>query len=259
VGVEYRLQRQRFNMNASLTHAASVFPSSSAAYAASSTQASTKPLWAVVGILSVCVMAMGATLVHVKHRPAEPLAQAALPFGSALASDFSSDGAAEPASGKGTQKASASTPPTPTRPTMVTAAKAPKAPVENAASTAPTAPVAVAQSQTKASCDNCGTVESVTPFTRQGQASGVGVIAGGVLGGVLGNQVGKGNGRAATTVLGAIGGGWAGNTIEKNMKKTTAYSVRVRMQDGSSRVIEQSSSPMVGGKVTVDGNVLRPA
>ena len=31
--------------------------------------------------------------------------------------------------------------------------------------------------------------------------------AGGVLGGVVGNQVGKGNGRAAATILGAIGGG----------------------------------------------------
>jgi outer membrane lipoprotein SlyB len=43
------------------------------------------------------------------------------------------------------------------------------------------------------------------------------------------------------------------------MKKTTAYSVRVRMQDGTSRTIEQSAAPMVGSKVTLDGNTMRPA
>jgi outer membrane lipoprotein SlyB len=85
------------------------------------------------------------------------------------------------------------------------------------------------------------------------------MVGGAVVGGVLGNQVGKGNGRAAATVLGAVGGGWAGNTIEKNMNKSTAYSVRVRMQDGTSRTIEQSAAPMVGAKVTVDGSTLRPA
>ena len=35
----------------------------------------------------------------------------------------------------------------------------------------------------------------------------MGAVAGGVLGAVLGNQVGHGNGRAAATLLGAVGGG----------------------------------------------------
>lgn len=254
---------------------------------------STKPLWAAVGVLSVCVLAMGATLVHVNKRP-EPLAQASIPLSSALA--MSAPAALQaPAhmitEEKNTEKpaiagtkytqiapktvakpvstvAAKGTPASPdSSPAPVVVAQAPTAPLPEVASayppaTAPTpvnAPIVVAQVPTKPVCANCGTVEAVTPVTQQSNGSGVGVIAGGVLGGVVGNQMGKGSGRAATTILGAIGGGWAGNTMEKNMKKTTTYSVRVRMEDGSSRTMEQSSAPMVGSKVTIDGNTMRPA
>jgi outer membrane lipoprotein SlyB len=172
-----------------------------------------RPLWIVVGALSVCALAMGATWMQVSSAAA-PQAQ--------------------------------------TTAALTTASSAsPKA-----------RPVTVAQVQAlpaKPICANCGVVEAVTPFSRQGQGSGVGAVAGGVLGGVVGNQVGKGNGRAVATVLGAVGGGWAGHTIEKNMKKTTAYRVVLRMQDGSSRTLEQTSAPLVGSKVMVEGGVLKPA
>ncbi len=41
-----------------------------------------KPLWAVVGILSVCLLALGASFVHIKQRTAEPVARrfTAVPF-----------------------------------------------------------------------------------------------------------------------------------------------------------------------------------
>ncbi len=106
-------------------------------------------------------------------------------------------------------------------------------------------------------CTSCGTVESVTPVQRAGQTNGVGAVAGGVLGAIVGNQVGSGNGRAVATVLGAVGGGYAGNAVEKNVKKVTAYQVRVRMEDGSTRTIEQSQPASVGARVTVDGSTLR--
>jgi outer membrane lipoprotein SlyB len=106
----------------------------------------------------------------------------------------------------------------------------------------------------------CGTVESVTPIQREAAAgSGVGAVAGAVLGGLLGNQVGGGDGKTIATVIGAIGGGWAGNTVEKRMKKETVYQVEVRMEDGSTRSVEQSSAPAVGSRVTVEGNVISPA
>lgn len=260
--------------NVLLSPAASAIPASATFATTSGATASstaTRPLWAAVAVLGVCVVAMGATLVKINHGT-EPLAQASLPMSSAkaatgngwnLASNKSSDTPmiTETADGKeilpqgkpvpNTAKQASSAGVRTSTASNMPSAKSPA----NASASVP----AVAQARAPAVCLSCGTVEAVTPFKREGQGSGVGVITGGVLGGVVGNQVGKGNGRTVATVLGAVGGGWAGNKIEKNMKATTAYNVRVRMQDGSSRTIEQSSAPMVGSKVTVDGNVIRPA
>jgi len=76
---------------------------------------------------------------------------------------------------------------------------------------------------------------------------------------LLGNQVGNGNGKTLATVLGAAGGAYAGNTVEKNMKKVTVYDVRVRMDDGSIRNMDISTLVPVGSKVIVEGKNLRLA
>jgi outer membrane lipoprotein SlyB len=78
-----------------------------------------------------------------------------------------------------------------------------------------------------------------------------------VIGAALGNQVGRGNGRALATVIGAVGGGYAGHTIEGHVRKETVYQVGVRMEDGSRRTIEASNPPAIGSRVTVDGNQLQ--
>ncbi|WP_431097596.1 glycine zipper 2TM domain-containing protein [Polaromonas aquatica] len=130
------------------------------------------------------------------------------------------------------------------------------------------APAVVAQSSRANVCATCGTVEAVTPVQRQGKVNGVdvgnttiglGTVAGGVVGGLVGNQMGGGNGKTAMTVLGVAGGAFAGNQIEKNMKKVTVYEVRVRMDDGSVRNMELSSAVAVGSKVIVEGKNLRLA
>jgi outer membrane lipoprotein SlyB len=115
----------------------------------------------------------------------------------------------------------------------------------------------VAQSEP---CRNCGVVESVTAVRRQGQAKGIGgtpvtpgMAIGGVAGGLLGNQLGHGNGRAATTVIGAAGGAYAGHAIEKNRAQYTAYVMRIRMNDGSMRKIEQRTAIANGSPVIVTG------
>ncbi len=108
-------------------------------------------------------------------------------------------------------------------------------------------------------CATCGTIESVRPVTRKGDASGVGAVAGGVVGAVLGNQVGGGSGRTAATVVGAIGGGFAGNEIEKRTNSTTVYEVRVKMDDGSVRTLEQAQAPQTGARVSVEGKTLKAA
>ena len=106
-------------------------------------------------------------------------------------------------------------------------------------------------------CSSCGVVESVRTVTHKGEAHGVGAVAGGVVGAVVGNQMGKGDGRKAMTVLGALGGGLAGNEIEKRSKTTTAHEVKVRMDDGSLRTVEQAQAPRVGERVKLEGQTLR--
>lgn len=193
-----------------------------------------KALVAIVAVLGVTVMALAAALV-VNRSDAQPGGSANLN---------------EPAQ---VSKLAADTTPKPAAP---------------AAKPRP-APVVVAQASPRANaCATCGTVEAVTPVQRQGQVNGVavgnttiglGTVAGGVVGGLLGNQVGGGNGKTAMTVLGVAGGAFAGNQIEKNMKKVTVYEVRVRMDDGSVRNMELSSTVPVGSKVIVEGKNLRLA
>ena len=92
-------------------------------------------------------------------------------------------------------------------------------------------------------CTSCGVVQSVRYVEEQGQASGVGLVAGGVVGGVLGNQIGSGRGNTAATILGAGAGAYAGNQVEKNAKKKSYWVVHVRLDDGSNKSITSGSQP----------------
>lgn len=130
------------------------------------------------------------------------------------------------------------------------------------AETLPT-PIQVAQAP---ACRNCGVVEWVETVQRQGKPQGIagtqvtpGMAIGGVVGGLLGNQVGHGGGRAAATVIGAAGGAYAGNAIEKNQVKYTAYVMHIRMQDGTMRTVEQRHAIAKGAHVVVEGNTARRA
>ena len=116
---------------------------------------------------------------------------------------------------------------------------------------------AAPQRAVASTCANCGVIEAVTPFKKKGEGTGVGAVGGAVVGGLLGNAMGSGDGRKAMTVIGAVGGGVAGNAIEKNARATTLYNVRVRMSDGTTRTVTQSTAPTVGQKVTVEGSQLK--
>jgi len=109
-------------------------------------------------------------------------------------------------------------------------------------------------------CISCGVVESVNAVEVKGQGSGIGAVAGGITGALLGNGIGQGNGRTAVTVLGAAGGAYAGNEIEKNTKRHTSFRVRVRMANGDIRTVNQREAPNFssGDRVKiVDGTVIR--
>ncbi len=104
-----------------------------------------------------------------------------------------------------------------------------------------------------AACKVCGVIESINTVEHDGEGSGLGAVAGGVVGGVAGNQMGKGKGNTLLTIIGLGGGAYAGHEIEKKMKSSTAYVVKVRMEDGSYRKVTQSQPPeyAVGDHVRV--------
>ncbi|MCF8178198.1 MAG: glycine zipper 2TM domain-containing protein [Sulfuritalea sp.] len=92
-------------------------------------------------------------------------------------------------------------------------------------------------------CRDCGVVEAVHEVLVQPKGSGGGAVAGGVVGGILGNQIGKGATRDIATIIGAVGGAFAGNHIEKSSKESKRYDVVVRFEDGSNRTFSSESRP----------------
>nr|WP_315191777.1 glycine zipper 2TM domain-containing protein [uncultured Albidiferax sp.] len=126
------------------------------------------------------------------------------------------------------------------------------APVRNTTTHTEPRPVA-------AICSNCGVVESTREITTAAKGSGVGAVGGAVVGGVLGHQVGGGRGRDVATVLGALGGAFAGNHIEGQVKASHSYEIVVRLDDGSTRTLHQSEQPgwQAGDRVKLVNGALR--
>lgn len=218
------------------------------AAAAAAGFASPKWMWVAIGGLGACVVAL-ATVLVVERRSAPPT-EAAMPAALAAPAGASSlqaaPGAAVPLAGAAPQRGAAPSPAWPQTP----AARGDVA----------RQPAGMPVAQRAASiCSTCGRVESVQAIEQAAPATGVGAVAGGVLGAVVGNQIGKGNGRTAATVLGAVGGGYAGHEIEKRTRTQTTYQVRVRLEDGSSRVFTRSQPPAVGTSVVLQGKGFRVA
>jgi outer membrane lipoprotein SlyB len=106
-------------------------------------------------------------------------------------------------------------------------------------------------------CASCGVIEGYSAVKVQGQNNGVGAVAGGLGGALVGSKIaGRGN-HTVGGIVGAIGGGLLGNAIESHERTSTAYDVRVRMDDGSVRTVRQATIPTVGQHVNVDGHTLR--
>jgi len=110
----------------------------------------------------------------------------------------------------------------------------------------------------QAACSTCGTVVAISEIKQEGHGTGIGAVGGAVAGGVVGNQFGAGNGRTAMTLLGALGGGLAGNSVEKHLRSTTSYSVRVRMENGKTRYFTYHQAPpfQQGERVRVENGTL---
>jgi outer membrane lipoprotein SlyB len=107
-------------------------------------------------------------------------------------------------------------------------------------------------------CSTCGTVEAISAVRQEGHGTGIGAVGGAVAGGVVGNQFGSGGGRTAMTLLGALGGGLAGNSVEKHLRSSTSYSVRVHMENGKTRYFTYHEAPpfQQGQRVRVENGTL---
>ena len=77
-----------------------------------------------------------------------------------------------------------------------------------------------------------GDERQVRELVEQKDPSGLGIIAGGLIGGGLGSLVGGGTGRTVATVVGALGGGYVGNQVEKGQTQVS-YQIGVKYDDGS--------------------------
>ena len=83
-----------------------------------------------------------------------------------------------------------------------------------------------------------------------------GTLIGGIAGGVIGHQIGSGRGNTAATIAGALGGALVGNEIEKKQEQATRYRIAVRLDSGSSLVVEDQRdlNLRVGDRVRVEGD-----
>jgi outer membrane lipoprotein SlyB len=108
-------------------------------------------------------------------------------------------------------------------------------------------------------CSNCGVIESITPVKEEGKGTAIGVVAGGLAGLAVGNQIGDGNGKTIAKIVGAAGGALLGNKIEKKVRATTHYEIKVRLDNGTETTLKQENEPTlaVGAAVqVVDGVVV---
>jgi uncharacterized protein YcfJ len=88
-----------------------------------------------------------------------------------------------------------------------------------------------------------------------------GTVIGGIAGGVIGHQIGSGGGKTAATIAGTIGGAVVGNEIDKKQEKATPrYRISVRLDTGSSLIVEETRdlNLRVGDRVRVEnGHISR--
>jgi len=222
-----------------------VMPNTTSAAAPSGVAAVPKAIWVAIGVLCIATAGLAAALVVRSTDKGEaPAAKQA----STLPMIAPDDG--KPPVATKTQQ--------PAQPPAQSGGKAPEHMAKAPAQRAPAPATTHASTQpARAICASCGVVESVQAVQQKGEGSGLGVAGGAVAGGLLGHQVGGGNGKTAMTVLGAVGGAFAGNEIEKRVRATTVYDVKVRMEDGSVRTFRHNEAVTAGTKVQVEGSSLR--
>jgi outer membrane lipoprotein SlyB len=102
-----------------------------------------------------------------------------------------------------------------------------------------------------------GTVESVVQDSVQNVNTTVGTIGGALVGGGLGSLIGGGTGQTVATVVGAVGGAYAGNQMAQR-SQTIVWRITVRYDDGGLATIQQTTAPGLrpGDRVRVTSNAI---
>jgi outer membrane lipoprotein SlyB len=229
--------------------------SESTATSSAAAAGGSRTLWMAVGGVAIAAAGVAAGLAWrpAPGTPSDAVRASAVSAESAVDPGRTTDQvAAQPAPVGQVAQAQPAARPVPPKPKATAQHKAQPAPTLHASNDVTPLPTQPAVQV----CSTCGVVEGVRAVEQKGQGTGLGAIAGGVAGAAVGNQFGHGNGKAAMTILGAVGGGFAGNEVEKRARSETVYEVRVRMDDGSTRTFTQKAAPAPGARVTVDGNTL---
>ena len=102
-----------------------------------------------------------------------------------------------------------------------------------------------------------GTIAAIEIYrASDNQPINAGTVIGGIAGGVIGHQIGSGRGNTAATIVGTIGGAVVGNQIEKNKVQGSRYRITVKLDSGSSLIVEDTRdiNLRVGDRVRVEDN-----
>jgi len=103
-----------------------------------------------------------------------------------------------------------------------------------------------------------GVIEQITPVQIEStHHTGVGAVAGGLVGLGLGSLIGAGTGRDVAMVLGAVGGAYGGNVVQKKYDQPVpGQQIVVRTASGVLVSITQPVNPNLvnGQRVYIEGN-----
>jgi outer membrane lipoprotein SlyB len=102
-----------------------------------------------------------------------------------------------------------------------------------------------------------GVITRIEPVELEGDHQlGLGAVLGAAAGGIIGHQFGGGSGRDVATVIGAVGGGLAGNTIQNRyVDRRAGQHIFVKLDNGVSIAVTQpaDSALRVGDRVVIQG------
>jgi outer membrane lipoprotein SlyB len=102
-----------------------------------------------------------------------------------------------------------------------------------------------------------GVITRIDPVSLEGDHQlGLGAVLGAAAGGIIGHQFGGGSGRDVATVIGAVGGGLAGNAIQNRyVDRRPGQHIFVRLNNGVTIAVTEPADPAlrVGDRVRVQG------